>query len=120
MTDRIEVRGLRVHGRHGVHEVERRDGQTFVVDVELDVDLAPAVASDALEDTVDYADLAERLADAVRRTRFALIESLAGHLADVVLADARVTAVRVRVAKPEARVPVELDELAVVVARTRG
>ncbi len=117
--DRIEIKGLRAFGRHGVLERERRDGQMFVVDVALEVDLTRAAASDALADTVDYGLLAERLARAVSGTRFDLIEALAGHLAGIALEDGRVRAAEVRVVKPHAPVAVDLAEVAVVVVRRR-
>lgn len=117
--DTIEIRGLRVFGRHGVLPSEQRDGQTFVVDLVLDVDLAEAARSDALDATVDYGRLAQRIADAVSTTRFDLIETLAGHLADLCLDEGRVHAVEVRVAKPSAPIPLEFDEVAVVLTRTR-
>jgi 7,8-dihydroneopterin aldolase/epimerase/oxygenase len=116
-VDRIEIRGLRVFGRHGALEREQLEGQLFVVDVMLEVDLERAAASDVLADTVDYGILATRLAEAVGRTRFALIEALAGHLAGIALEDARVQAVVVRVAKPEAPVAVDVDEVAVTIRR---
>jgi 7,8-dihydroneopterin aldolase/epimerase/oxygenase len=65
-TDRIEIRGLRVRGRHGVLDAERRDGQDFLVDAVLGVDIRPAAAADDLTQTVDYARLSERLAAIVR------------------------------------------------------
>ena len=55
MTDRIELRGLRVRGHHGVFGHERRDGQDFVVDITVWMDLAPAAASDDLADTLNDA-----------------------------------------------------------------
>ena len=117
--DRIEIRGLRARGRHGVFEEERRYGQTFVVDLTLERDLSAPAGSDALGDTVDYGTLAQRVAEAVETTRFDLIEALAGHLADLALADPSVDAVEVRVAKPEAPVTVSVDEVAVVLRRVR-
>jgi 7,8-dihydroneopterin aldolase/epimerase/oxygenase len=118
--DRIEIRGLRVHGHHGVFEEERRRGQPFVVDLVLERDLAGPAASDALGDTVDYGALARRVGEAVAGTRFDLIEALAGHLAALALEAPGVEAVTVRVAKPEAPVDVEVDEVAVVLHRTRA
>jgi dihydroneopterin aldolase len=115
--DRIEIRGLRVHAHHGVYEAERRDGQTFVIDVTLGRDLSLPATSDDLADTVDYGALAQRLAAAATETRFDLIEALAGQLADLVLATPGVQEVEVRVAKPQAAIPVDLDEVAVVVTR---
>ncbi len=65
MSDRISLKGLRVRGFHGVLAEEREDGQDFVVDVELIVDIREAAAADQLSKTVDYAVLARRLADVV-------------------------------------------------------
>lgn len=117
--DRIEIRGLRAVGRHGVYEHERRHGQAFVVDLTLERELDTPARSDALGDTVDYGTLAQQAADAVEHTRFDLIEALAGHIADLALADPSVAAVTVRVAKPEAPLAVTVDEVAVVLRRER-
>ena len=118
--DRIEIRGLRAPGRHGVYPQEQRDGQPFVVDVDLEADLAAAQSSDDLSDTIDYGAMAQRLAEAVTSSRFDLIEALAGHLADIALEDERVHSARVRVAKPEVALAVECRDVAVVVHRSRS
>ncbi len=120
VMDRIEIRGLRVRGRHGVFEDERRHGQTFCIDVTLERDLSGPAASDALGDTVDYATLAQQIADAVAYTRFHLIEALADHIADIALGDPSVEAVEVRVAKPEVQLNLDVSDVAVVVRRGRG
>lgn len=117
--DRIELRGLRVRGHHGVHDHERRDGQDFVVDVTAWLDLAPAAASDALADTLDYGALARRVAAIVAGPPADLIETVAGRVADAVLADARVTAVEVTLHKPQAPIPLDFADVAVVLHRTR-
>lgn len=117
-ADRIELRGLRCFGYHGVADHEQRDGQTFVVDVTVHADLSAPAASDDVADTIDYGELAVRLSEAVAATRFDLLEALADHLCELVLADARVAAVEVRVAKPDAPVAVVLDEVAVTRRRT--
>ena len=92
MTDRISLTGLRARGRHGVYEFERAQGQDFVVDVLLEVDLAPAAASDDVADTVHYGELAERLVKIVAGDPVNLIETLADRLAAACLADTRVAA----------------------------
>lgn len=117
---RISLRGLRVRGHHGVFEHERRDGQDFIVDVDLDVDTAHAAASDELADTIDYGDLAVRLADVIAGPPVNLLETLAGRLADVCLADPRVRAVEVVVHKPQAPVTVPVDDVVVSLRRTRA
>lgn len=118
--DRIEIRGLRARGRHGVFEEEKRHGQVFVVDVTLERDLSGAAASDELGDTVDYGTMAQQIAEAVTTTRFDLIEALAGHIANLCLTDPSVDAVEVRVAKPEAPISLDFGEVAVVVRRERA
>jgi dihydroneopterin aldolase len=120
VRDRIELRGLRVRGHHGVFEHERRDGQDFVVDITVWLDLAPAAASDDLADTLDYGQLAQQAADIVAGPPRNLIETVAGEIADAVMTDARVSAVEVVVHKPSAPIPLTFTDVAVVATRSRG
>ncbi|MGV0851248.1 dihydroneopterin aldolase [Mycolicibacterium phlei] len=120
MRDRIELRGLRVRGNHGVFEHERRDGQDFVVDITVWMDLAPAAASDDLADTLDYGQLAQQAADIVAGPPRNLIETVAGEIADRVMTDDRVDAVEVVVHKPSAPIPLTFNDVAVVATRSRG
>ena len=117
--DRIELRGLRVRGHHGVFEHEKRDGQDFVVDVTVWMDLAPAAASDDLADTLHYGELAERAAAIVAGEPCDLIETVSARIADDVLTDARVQAVEVVLHKPQAPIPLEFADVAVVARRSR-
>ncbi len=117
MTDRITLTGLRVRGFHGVLPEERRDGQDFVVDAVLHLDVRAAGATDDLGDTVDYGDLAQRLADVVAGDPVALLETLAERLAGVCLADARVRCAEVTVHKPSAPVRVPFSDVSVTVVR---
>ena len=117
MGDRIALRGLRVFGRHGVLEHERRDGQDFLVDVVLDVDTRAAAASDDLADTVDYGTLADALAAVVGGEPVDLIETPADRLAKVCLADERVISVEVTVHKPAAPIAHAFSDVTVTVVR---
>ena len=119
MTDRIELRGLRVRGHHGVFEHERRDGQEFVVDVTVWMDLAPAAASDDLTDTLHYGELAERTGAIVAGEPANLIETVGARVADMVMADARALAVEVTLHKPQAPIPLEFADVAVVIRKSR-
>ena len=119
MADRIELRGLIVHGRHGVYDHERANGQDFVVDITVWIDLADAAASDDLADTYDYAVLAQLVADVVAGPPRNLIEAVGGEIADQVMDDERVHAVEVVVHKPQAPIPQQFADVAVVVRRSR-
>ena len=118
MSDRIVLSGLRVRGFHGVFDFERRDGQDFIVDVELELDTAPAAASDDLADTVHYGELADGLAAVIAGEPVNLLETLAQRLADVCLADARVRAAVVTVHKPQAPIALAFSDVAVTIRRT--
>ncbi len=117
--DRITLTGLRVFGRHGVYEHEKRDGQEFVVDLTVWLDLSAAASSDDLGETVNYGELAQLAADIVAGPPFDLIESVAGRIADEVLQDERLSAVEVTVHKPSAPIPLTFADVAVTVRRQR-
>lgn len=119
LADRIELRGLRVRGHHGVFEHERRDGQEFVVDITAWVDLRRAAATDDLADTLDYGALAQQAADIVAGPPRNLIETVSAEIADVIMADERLHAVEVVVHKPSAPIPLTFDDVAVVARRSR-
>jgi dihydroneopterin aldolase len=97
----VELRGLRVFGRHGVHAEERERGQDFLFDVELDV--GDRGSSDRIEDAVDYGAVARTVRDASDAHAYDLLEALAGAVADDLRARFGAERVRVRVSKPEVR-----------------
>jgi dihydroneopterin aldolase len=119
VSDRITLSGLRVFGRHGVFDHEKRDGQEFVVDVTVWLDLSGAAASDDLKQTLHYGELAQLAADIVGGEPYDLIESVAGKIAEEVLRDERLGAVEVTVHKPSAPIPLSFDDVAVTVHRAR-
>lgn len=118
--DEITLTGLRVRGFHGVYPHERREGQDFVVDLVLQLDTRPAAASDAVEDTVHYGELAEEVAAIVAGDPVDLLETLGQRIADAALAHDRVHAVRVTVHKPEAPIPLSFADVSVTIRRARG
>jgi 7,8-dihydroneopterin aldolase/epimerase/oxygenase len=97
----VEVRELRVFGRHGVHEEERERGQEFVFDVELEV--GQRGTRDRLEDAVDYVEVARAVQEVSDARRYALLEALASAVADELERRFAPERVRVRVRKPEVR-----------------
>jgi len=118
--DRITLTGVRVRAHHGVFDFEREQGQEFVIDVAVAVDLAGAASGDDLGRTVHYGELAEAVADAVRRDPVDLIETVAERVAAVALAYPAVEEVEVTVHKPEAPISVPFDDVAVTIVRSRA
>ena len=119
MSGQITLTGLRARGNHGVYDFEREQGQDFVVDVRLDLDLGPAARSDDVADTVHYGELAGRLVEVLTGEPVNLLERLADRLLDVCLADQRVTAAEVTVHKPQAPIPHAFADVAVTIRRAR-
>ncbi|HEX6873052.1 MAG TPA: dihydroneopterin aldolase [Micromonosporaceae bacterium] len=120
MSDQITLTGLRVRGHHGVFDFEREQGQDFVVDVVLELDLSGAAGTDDVADTVHYGDLAQRLVDIVAGAPVNLLETLAARLVDACLDDSRVGAATVTVHKPQAPIPHPFTDVAVTLRRERG
>ncbi|MFT3716115.1 MAG: dihydroneopterin aldolase [Gordonia sp. (in: high G+C Gram-positive bacteria)] len=119
MADRIELRGLKVRGNHGVFDHEKADGQDFLIDIVLWLDLRPAAVSDDLADTVDYGALAQRAHDIVAGPSRDLIETVGAEIADDIMTDPRISACEVTVHKPGAPIPLTFDDVAVVTRRSK-
>ena len=119
--DRIELRGLRCIGTHGVLVEEQVRAQPFEVDLDLSVDIRPAGRSDALADTVDYGAVADVVAAVVSGPRsFALLEALAAAVADAVLGvDPRIAKVTVALRKLRPPLAVDIDTVGVRMSRFR-
>lgn len=118
--DEITLTGVRAFGHHGVFADERRDGQEFVVDVSLLVDMTQAVASDDVVDTVHYGEVAERIVELVGRDPLNLIEGVAERVADDLLEHPLVHGVSVTIHKPHAPITVPFADVSVRVRRGGG
>ena len=118
--DRITVHGLTGHGYHGVYPPEREHGQTFRVDALLELDTAPAAATDDLTKTVNYAELSQALHAMLVGEPVDLLETLCQRLADVCLADPLVRAAEITVHKPQADLGVAFDDVTVTIRRARA
>jgi dihydroneopterin aldolase len=120
MTDQVFVRGLALHAYHGVMQHEAKVGQTFTLDLTLDMDLADAAHSDKLADTVGYDQVVEVASESFCARRYRLVEAAAGAVADAVLNRfPRVMAVQVTVHKPHAPIAATFDDIGVSILRSR-
>ncbi|MBV9023417.1 MAG: dihydroneopterin aldolase [Streptomycetaceae bacterium] len=117
--DHVVLRGLKARGHHGVYPQEREEGQTFVVDLVLGLDTAPAAIGDDLTKTVDYGVVAEEVVDVVQGEPVKLVETLAQRIADQCLTHAVVQEVEVTVHKPEAPIIVPFDDVTLTIHRRR-
>jgi dihydroneopterin aldolase len=120
-ADRIELRGLRAVGTHGVLPEERQRAQPFEVDLDVMADLSEAGRTDALADTIDYGALCEMVAGVITGPHAALLEHLADRIAKGAFSSAdRAQAVTVTVRKLRPPVPFDLASSGVTITRHRA
>jgi dihydroneopterin aldolase len=119
MPDRIELRGLRVLGRHGALEGEQDAAQPFEIDLEVEADFRGAARDDDLAKTVDYSLVVEKATEIVHRRRYRLLEALAGAIATEVLEIPAVRAVTVTVRKLRPPVAADMASAGVRLRRER-
>ena len=120
MTDQVFVTGLALHAYHGVMQHEAKVGQSFQLDLVLDIELAEASRSDKLAHTVSYDQVVKVASEAFCGRRFRLVEAAAGAVADAVLAKfPQVRGLRVTVHKPHAPIAATFDDVGVIIVRAR-
>jgi dihydroneopterin aldolase len=120
VSDSIFVRGLAVHAYHGVMPHEAKVGQSFALDLVVDIDLADAGRSDKVADTASYDLIVAVAAQAFCAQRHRLVEAAAGAVADAILAQfPRVNSVRVTVHKPHAPIAATFRDVGVEIVRSR-
>ncbi len=121
MTDRIFIKGLMLHAYHGVMPHEAKVGQSFSIDLTLDIELSAAARSDKVMDTVSYDKVVEVASDAFSAQRLRLIEAAAGRIADAILAKfRRVIAVEVTIHKPHAPIAATFSDVGITLLRRRN
>ena len=120
MNDTIFIRGLLIHAHHGVMTHEAKVGQRFIIDLEIEIDLAAAGSSDRLADTASYGAIVEMATAAFTRENYRLVEAAAARVAEAVLtAFPKIAAVRVTVHKPHAPIAAIFSDAGVSIRRAR-
>ena len=119
-SDLIELRGLQVLGLCGILPEEQNRAQPIEVDIDIEADLAPAGASDDVQDTIDYSAICAIAERIISAERFDLLETLAQRLVEAVMADERALAVTVAVRKLRPPVPHHLETCGVRIRRSRA
>ena len=118
MSVQIRVSGIKAFGYHGVLPHEATEGQDFIIDLLITLDLRAASLSDDLTESINYADLAQIAHDNIVGERVQLIERLAGRIAEEISsAYSQITSVSVTVHKPHAPVTVDFEDISVTITR---
>ena len=100
--DKVFIEALEVDALIGIYDWERRIRQTLVFDIEMAFDNRVPAASDAIEDTLNYKDVSQRVVEYVSQSGFGLVETLAERVAAIILDEFGVSQVRLKLSKPGA------------------
>lgn len=115
--DELRISGIQAKGFHGLFDFEQRDGQRFIVDLLLHLNLKSAGESDSIEDTVDYAAMTARVKEIIESGPYRLIERLAEVIASSLKEEFSLSNIEVTVHKPDAPVGVPVSDISVTIRR---
>jgi dihydroneopterin aldolase len=101
-VDTIFIHGLKTETIVGIFDWERQVKQTVLLDVEFSADIRRAALSDSIDDTLNYKGVAKRVLAFVEASSFHLVETLAEHIAMLILEEFAVASVRISLSKPGA------------------
>ena len=125
--DKIFIHALKTETIVGIFDWERQVKQTVVIDIEFSADIRKAALSDSIDDTLNYKRVAKRVLTFVEQSSFHLVETLAEHIAMLILEDFGVAWVSISLSKPGAirssrdvGVMLQRDALDLEKWRTRG
>ncbi len=100
--DKIFIHALKTEAIVGIFDWERQVKQTVLIDLQISADIRKAAFSDSIDDTLNYKRVAKRVLAFVEASKFHLVETLAEHLAMLVLEDFGVAWVGISLSKPGA------------------
>lgn len=120
MSEKISIIGIIGRGKHGVLPSEKSEEQEFVVDVTLKAKLLKAAKSDALAETIDYAEIAKLAHQVITGPSVNLVEKLAKEIGDLILENfPKVESAEVTVHKPQAPIPIPFKDVSVTIKSER-
>ena len=116
--DQIKIKNLKIFAHHGVYEQEKEQGQNFIVNAVLHVDMEKAGRSDDIADAVDYGAVCLFIDEYMRENRFDLLEAVAEHVTkELLFTFPAIRLVEMEIEKPNAPIPLRFDSVSVKITR---
>ena len=113
----IEIVGLSLYTHHGVSAAEREIGQRLVLDVRFDAGEVGALATDDVQDTIDYGEVCQEIALVAQQRSYKTLERLCAVIADRLADKYAADAIRVTATKPEPPIALPVESVSVEVWR---
>jgi dihydroneopterin aldolase len=99
MMDIIYLHGLVANAQIGVWEWEKQITQQLTIDLDMGADIRIAAASDRLQDTLNYKEVAKRVISYIEDNHFDLVEALAERIANILLDEFEIPWCRIKLNK---------------------
>lgn len=115
--DELRITGIQAKGFHGLFDFEQREGQIFLVDLLVPLDLSKPGKTDSIADTVDYGAVTARVKELIESGPYLLIERLAEVIATTLKEEFGLSHIEVTVHKPDAPVGVKVSDISVTIRR---
>lgn len=118
--DKIIIKDLKLFAYHGVNEEEKINGQNFVMDITVWVDIEKPCVTDNVNDTVSYAKIIKKVRSVFTEKSYDLLEKAAQVVSDAIFDEfPKVEETQILLKKPEAPIKAEFNYVAVEIRRKR-
>lgn len=99
--DKVIIEHLEIDTVIGVYDWERENAQKLIFDLVITADLSKAMKSDRVEDTIDYAKVAERIEELTKIHKPELLERFADIAFDHLFSEFDIQAIQLKITKPD-------------------
>ena len=117
--DKVQIKNLKIAGKHGVYDFEKKQNNFFEIDVTMILSLKKPGESDNLEDTVDYVEAISLITKIFKKKDLKLIEAVAESICSALLDSYPIKKVKIKIRKPHAPISADFDTVQVSITRSK-
>ena len=117
---KIRLNKMVFYGYHGTQPEERKLGQRYIADFELETDSYNDVNIRNIEDTIDYTRVFDLIKDVMEKHSYHLMENCANQVLDTVMGSfENIIFSEIKIIKPSVPINGSLDSAEIVMHRKR-
>ena len=114
----IKINEIQLFGYHGLYQEEKENGQNFIISLLIDIDYKDK--SDKIENTLDYADIIDKVKNIFSEKRYNLIESLAAEISENLMTNQKIKSLDISIKKESPPIDAKLNSVEVNLRKTRS
>ena len=116
---KIKINEMKLFGYHGLYDVEKENGQDFVINIAVELDYQ-AESYDSIDSAVDYVEIAKIAKEIFNNDRYNLIETLAVEISNSIMENNKIDATTVSIKKVSPPIDLDLESVEVEYRQDRG